>query len=106
MIVNLNGRGGQAVLDKYTELQQAGRSSSAIKAGMKDKIDQIVLNGGVVSSHMRDYRIRGAFDIDPSSLSSGNRFLNVLQRAESDGIILKYIPPSSEEPAFHIEIRN
>jgi len=91
----LYGPNGDAVIDVYVVQKQAGAGETAIKAAMKQKIEQLGCYN--VSNHCSSNDV---FDVDPASISNGSAFLTALQNSSA---VKNYIPPP-RDPAYHIEL--
>jgi hypothetical protein len=91
----LYGPNGDAVIDVYVAQKQAGAGEAAIKAAMKQKIEQLGCSS--VSNHCS---ANDVFDVAPSSISNGSAFRTAIQNSSA---VRKYIFPPTD-PAYHIEL--
>ena len=91
----LYGPNGDAVIDVYVAQRQAGAGESAIKAAMKQRIEQLGCSN--VSNHCSTSDV---FDVAPSSIGNGSAFRTAVQNSSA---VKKYIFPPTD-PAYHIEL--
>lgn len=91
----LYGPNGDAVIDVYAAQKKAGAGETAVKAAMKQKIEQLGCSN--VSNHCS---LSDVFDVAPSSISNGNAFRTAVQ---SSSAVKRYIFPPTD-PAYHIEL--
>lgn len=92
----LYGPNGDAVIDVYEAQKLAGASATAIKAAMKQKIDQLGCSS--VSNHCSTSDV---FDVAPTSISNDGAFRTAVQNSSA---VKKYIFPPTD-PAYHIELK-
>ena len=91
----LYGPNGDAVIDVYAAQKQSGVGEIAIKAAMKQKIEQLGCSN--VSNHCSASDV---FDVAPSSISNGGAFLTAVQNSSA---VRRFIYPPTD-PAYHIEL--
>lgn len=96
---NLYGSSGDKVIDVYSAQKSAGKSATAIKQAMVNKINELGCYN--ISHHCSD--THDVIDVAPSSIANQTAFRLALDVALKKGAIAKYIPPPAD-PAFHIEI--
>lgn len=95
---NLYGINGGRVIDVYKQMKKEGKSADEIKAGMKNKIDE--LGATNVSAHAADPKVLNVFDIAPSSMSNRSQFEAMVA---ADKRVRKFLKPPSD-PGYHLEI--
>jgi hypothetical protein len=93
----LYGPNGRAVIDVYVAQKQSGASEIAIKAAMKQKIEQLGCYN--VSNHCSTSDV---FDVAPSSIGNEGAFRAAVQNSSAVKRERFFSPPT--DPAYHIEL--
>jgi hypothetical protein len=94
----LYARGGQQVIDVYSEYKADGASPAEIRAAMERKINAI--GPTKVSRHASDPTVLNVFDVAPSSIHDRAAF-EAAVRAD-DRVEYFLVPP--RDPGYHLEI--
>lgn len=95
----LYGPYGDQVIDVYVEAKRLGKSSEEIKKTMTEKIYE--LGPPNVSKHLADPTKINVIDIAPSSIKDRLAFEKAVK---SDQRVSKFLTPSNNDPAYHLEI--
>ncbi|HVV68591.1 MAG TPA: hypothetical protein VHE99_06125 [Gammaproteobacteria bacterium] len=107
--------GGNEVTKIYHDMAKAGKSQQQILAAMTELADNIITNGGEVSTHVNEYNtlFYNVLDISLSKLIKGDTGKKFTIEEESqvynifhnDSRIRKVHDPShAKDPALHLEI--
>jgi hypothetical protein len=97
----LYGDYGVKVIDVYVDLKAKKKTADEIRAGMKDKIDELGCTN--VSKHCSDPKVLEVFDVGPSSIPAAK--LEAFQKAaETEARISNYIR-TPRDPGCHFEIK-
>ena len=94
----LYGRGGDLVIDVYSEEKAAGSSSTEIRAAMERKI--VAIGPTKVSRHASDPRVLNVFDVAPSSIRDRPAFEDAVR---ADPRVEYFLAPP-RDPGYHLEI--
>lgn len=94
----LYARGGQMVIDVYSEYKADGASSSEIRAAMERKI--VAIGPTKVSRHASDPLVLNVFDVAPSSIHDRAAFEAAVRADQRVEFFLT--PP--RDPGYHLEI--
>jgi hypothetical protein len=99
----LYGPGGDAVIDTFVELRDAGKTPAEIKEGMRAKI--VAVGPTHVSRHCGDPDVLNVFDVGPASIGDDDNQTAFVRaaRAEEGKRISKFIAYPGD-PGHHFEI--
>ncbi len=98
----LYGKYGDQVIDAYVSAKQAGMSREQTLQAMENKINE--LGPSNVSPHLADPTRLNVVDIAPSSIPPNKRAA-FEQALRKDPNVSKFLGPSNNDPAFHVEIK-
>jgi hypothetical protein len=98
----LYGKYGDQVIDAYVSAKRAGLSREQTLQAMVGRIN--TLGPSNVSRHLADPTRLNVVDIAPSSIPLSKRAA-FEQALRKDPDISKFLGPSNNDPAFHVEIK-
>jgi Transglycosylase SLT domain len=94
----LYARGGQMVIDVYSEYKAEGASAGEIRAAMERKI--VAIGPTRVSRHASDPQVLNVFDVAPSSIRDRAAFEEAVR---ADKRVEFFLTPP-RDPGYHLEI--
>lgn len=94
----LYGRGGDQVIDVYSQYKAQGATPEQVKAAMERKI--VAIGPTKVSRHASDPRVLNVFDVAPSSIRDRPAFEAAVRADKRVSFFLT--PPG--DPGYHLEI--
>lgn len=100
----LYGPAGDKVVDVYVDLKAKKKTADEIKAGMRDKIEEI--GPSKVSRHCGDPTKLNVFDVGPNSIgdAKAQKAFKKAANAEVGGRVSTFIP-YPQDPGHHFEIK-